>query len=212
MTVSQMHSWFYDEAKHWVESSKFADEICWTASRPSGFTEADLLREAAWVVLCSGFREAVVRKKFGHISFAFFDWVGADQIANDGENCIRIASPHFGNQRKLAALVHIAESIAGTGFEYLRRQLLADPIAVLLNFPFVGPVTSLHLAKNLGIDCVKPDRHLVRLAVSLGFVSADEMCSAFAAHSGDSLAVIDTVLWRYCEQHRLWEHTRPLVR
>jgi hypothetical protein len=68
----------------------------------------------------------------------------------------------------------------------------------LRKLPFIGPVTSYHLAKNLGIDVVKRDRHLVRLAVHLGFSSAEEMCGAFGDQVGEPISVVDIVLWRYC--------------
>ena len=63
--------------------------------------------------------------------------------------------------------------------------------------PYIGPVTSYHLAKNLGLHVVKPDRHLMRIAHITGHTSPFEMCSKVANTVGDSLAVIDLVFWRY---------------
>lgn len=41
----------------------FANEITWQRQRAGyQFTERDLLRETAWVILCSGF-QGIVRKK-----------------------------------------------------------------------------------------------------------------------------------------------------
>jgi hypothetical protein len=49
----------------------------------------------------------------------------------------------------------------------------------------------------------KPDRHLVHLALSLGFGSPHDLCSAIAESTGDPVQIVDLILWRYLEQ-RLW--------
>ena len=61
----------------------------------------------------------------------------------------------------------------------------------------MGPVTARHLAKNLGMVLVKPDRHLTRLAAKTGYKTAEGMCHTIAEVVGDSLSVIDIVIWRY---------------
>jgi hypothetical protein len=195
-------AWLYELAKAWMSSSTFAGEIKWTAARSTCSLEEDeFLREAAWVVLCSGFREQVVRQKFGYVSIAFFDWISADAIVADAGNCVRIAMKHFGNEKKLQAIVRIAELVAGIGFRRFKEAVLADPLGTLQALPFVGPITAQHLAKNLGFPTVKADRHLVRLAEAFGFSDCHRMCADLAQTTGDSLAVVDTVLWRFCEQH-----------
>jgi hypothetical protein len=62
-------------------------------------------------------------------------------------------------------------------------------------------VTTYHLAKNLGVDVVKCDRHLMRLAPILGFHSPEEMCAAIGHQVGEPVSVVDIVLWRYCTLH-----------
>jgi len=61
-----------------------------------------------------------------------------------------------------------------------------------------GPITKYHLARNLGVDCVKPDRHLARLAERFGYGTPDAMCRAIQDELGGRLGTIDAVLWRYC--------------
>ena len=61
----------------------------------------------------------------------------------------------------------------------------------------MGPVTSCHLAKNLGMEIVKPDRHLTRLAEKAGYDTVEQMCRTIADIVGDTLSVIDVVFWRY---------------
>jgi hypothetical protein len=63
------------------------------------FSESDLLREIAWVTLCSGFREKIVRSLFGKISLCFFDWVSAATIANHADICVATAMDAFHSTR-----------------------------------------------------------------------------------------------------------------
>lgn len=160
-------------------------------------TEPMFLREAAWVVLSAGLSEVVVRRKFEHVSEAFRQWRSADLIRLHSVECLSDALPHFRNLRKLRAIVEIAELVAAVGFDTFSRDVLADPIDTLMKLPFMGPATARHLAKNIGIDVVKPDRHLTRIAAAARFPSPEAMCERISAMVGDSVSVIDTVLWRY---------------
>lgn len=188
----------YRDAEQTVCAAGYGWEPEWQRARAvSTLTESDLLREAAWVILCSGFREAVVRKLFDYISLCFCDWEAASEISLRRHACIETASWRFRNQRKLHALVDIADLIHEQGFQLVCSRLQADPIPVLQSFPFIGPVTSWHLAKNLGFNVAKNDRHLARLAVSHGYRDAHELCDIIAARTGELASVIDVVLWRY---------------
>lgn len=102
-------------------------------------------------------------------------------------------------------------------FEVLRES--KDRIQYLDSLPMIGPITKYHLARNLGIDCAKPDRHLARLAQKFGFINhvgvrpqdltnkqavADmeqgvhRMCKALADFTGWRIGTVDVILWRYC--------------
>jgi len=107
------------------------------------------------------------------------------------------ARASFRNTAKLSAIVEIARRIEATGFDVLKRSIVVDSIATLRQFPYIGPVTVWHLAKNLGYDIAKPDRHLTRISKRFGFGGADSFCAAIADACGDSVKVIDLVVWRY---------------
>jgi hypothetical protein len=180
-------------------SKEFGFEREWQRSvlgRP--FLERDLLREAAWVILCSGFRERIVRRHFDAISLCFCDWVSAEYIIRRAERCRSTAMAVFGSARKIAAILSVCDYVCEHGFDALSYRIRVDPMPELRKFPFIGPVTSYHLAKNLGIDVVKPDRHLARLASTFGFGSAELMCAAIGCQVGEPASVVDIVLWRYC--------------
>jgi len=189
---------FYYMAKEHLLSGDFADEMTWQLGRDFwAFSETDLLREAAWVILCSGFRESVVRQRFDFISLCFCDWESASEICNSAARCRATALSGFGNRKKIDAILGTAAIVDHMGFPQLKLSILRDPIRSVQMFPFIGPVTAFHLAKNLGYATAKPDRHLVRIASALGYPDVQHLCSSISLATGDSVEVVDVVLWRY---------------
>jgi hypothetical protein len=61
----------------------------------------------------------------------------------------------------------------------------------------MGPATSHHLAKNIGLDVVKADRHLLRIAEKAGYNCPDELCETISEYVGDKKSVVDVVIWRF---------------
>ena len=188
----------YLAAKEQIIAEGFADEVDWQESVASKrWTESTFLSESAWVVLSAGFREAVLRRRFGEVSKAFLDWKSAALIVANRDTCLAHALNAFGNRRKMDAIVRIVDRVADEGIEAIRRHVEDRGTEFLQELPYVGPVTACHLAKNLGIVMVKPDRHLTRLAAKVGCESPLDMCRSISECVGDSLSVIDVVLWRY---------------
>ena len=188
---------FYLSAKKRLEEAGFAEEIIWQSTRSfSRANETTLLREHAWVVLNSGFREQTVRKYFDYISLCFCDWESGNEIVKNEVACFESAYPVFGNRRKLRAILEMAKLVSERGSEYYIEAIESEPIETLRSLPFVGDITAWHLAKNLGIDVAKPDRHLVRLASRFGYNCVHRMCDDVNQLVGDRVSVIDLVLWR----------------
>lgn len=189
---------FYDQAKQTVTDSEFSWEVAWQNDLEfSAFSESDLLRELAWVVLCSGFRESVVRGRFNYISLCFCDWESAAAIVKNADACHSSAFIAFKNVKKLDAIIESARIIFTCGFASIKARVLSDPLVELQKFPFIGSITAQHLSKNLGASFAKDDRHLTTLTGSAGFMNAQQMCQTLANITGDSVQVIDLILWRY---------------
>jgi hypothetical protein len=193
---------YYLEAKCWVEGSPFVQEVESQKRVVSerSITETAFLREYAWVVLNSGFREAVVRKHFNYISLSFCDWESAEVIAENRDVCVRCASSVFGHRGKLQAIGETASLIAKNGFRWLEECLEVDALSTLESLRYIGDVTKWHLAKNIGLDVAKPDRHLVRLASRFGYSDVHVMCRDIHERCGDLVSVADLILWRFEER------------
>ena len=188
----------YLMAKETVIEGGFAAEIDWQDDiRFSHVTETDFLRESAWVVLSSGMREAIIRTKFPSISKAFCSWQSAKRVVSNPEQCKKRALRVFNHQKKIDAILSIAERVFIEGFEIFKTQIQREGVSFIQSLPFMGPATSYHLAKNIGLDVVKPDRHLLRVAATAGFESPKCLCKEISKSVGDRISVIDLVIWRF---------------
>jgi len=156
---------------------------------PEAVTSWFFFQQYVFVVLCSYWKEQYARK----------EWDRYFESAGD-LTCIS-------NKRKRSAVFNVRPD-----YQYWFRDVLAakDRIVFLQTMPMIGPVTCRHLARNIGIDCVKPDRHMNRLAAEFGYGSSNkvseqikittQMCKDIQDDIGgaDYLGVIDVVLWRAC--------------
>ena len=188
----------YSEAKTYVLNSGFHNEVEWQANISfSDMTECDFLRESAWVILNSGMRESVIRKYFPELSLCFFEWESAEKIFESKTFCYEAAIDIFNNDRKISAIIDMSARLCHLTFDKIKESLEKAPIEFLQTFKHIGPITSYHLAKNLGLQIAKPDRHLVRISNLLGFGDVQDLCSKISKDSGDSVSVVDIVLWRF---------------
>ena len=188
----------YLTARERVVAAGYAEEIDWQDQLSlDKVTESDFLREAAWVILSSGMRESVIRRCFASISRAFLSWYSAEEIVRRRSACVRSALQVFRHTAKIEAIGDVAAAVARDGFPALRERMRLKGVEELQLLPFIGPVTQFHLAKNIGLDVVKPDRHLVRIAHAAGFAEPASMCRLVADATGDRIATVDIVFWRF---------------
>ena len=188
----------YRHTKKIVIAKGYAREIKkYTEIHPDRIPEEIFLYEAAWVILSSWFREAVVRKMIKDISAAFLDWSSAAKICSNRDSCREKALAVFGNRKKIDAILKVAEIVATEGYEVVRRRIKEEKISYLKTLPYIGKITSFHLARNLGLDVARPGRHLQRIAEAMEFSSPQDMCELISSHVGDRVGVVDVVLWRY---------------
>ncbi len=164
--------------KKTIEEAGYGPEIEW-AQKLRPCPDADqFVREYIWVVLCAGMKEQVARKIESAIWNAFNSGIPIESV--------------FHHQAKL----HAIRLALGSGITiFSEYQAAEDQLEYLDTLPFIGPVTKYHLAKNLGIDCCKPDRHLVRIA-GLFATTPQELCQRLSRESGLRITAVDQILWR----------------
>lgn len=108
----------------------------------------------------------------------------------------RSAATEFGHEGKHEAIDRIWEDRDALFTAYTAAD---DKIDFLRTLPWIGPVTSWHLEKNLGGDHAKPDVHMERLARG-DRTTTQKLCAGLARQTGYRVATIDTVLWRACAE------------
>ena len=188
----------YLTAKETVVSSGYGPEIDWQDTRQlTSLSENEFLQESAWVILCAGMRETVIRQIFKKISPTFMYWKDAKSITESAGLCESKALAIFNHPRKISAILSVCKKVSELGFERIQHLIHLQGVDFLKTFDFIGPVTCYHLAKNIGLDVVKPDRHLVRIAKATRFPNPHDLCFLIAEMTGDKIAVVDLVLWRY---------------
>jgi len=188
----------YQKAKETVIRAGFRDEISWQESvNFDDVTESDFLREHAWVTLSAGMRERVIRNLFQAISLSFYDFESAEIIVENESRCRYLALRYFNNPKKIDAIILTAHKISYNGFSTFKESLYLNPLEMLQSLPYIGPVTCYHLAKNIGLQVAKPDRHLTRLANHTGYDDVQTFCKDISLQTGDSVPVVDIVLWRF---------------
>ncbi len=190
----------YLTAKRQVLDGGFEDEVAWqfeTTEAP--VTAQQFVREAAWVVLSAGMSEAVVRRLFPRLEEACHGF-DLERIAPTEPMVRRHCLEVFGHERKIDAILEIAETVRSLGDAGL-SQALRDLEPFLRSLPYIGPVTWRHLAKNIGVPVAKADRHMVRFAAAAGRKDVDGLCSEISEWMGDPVSVVDVVLWRWSVLH-----------
>jgi thermostable 8-oxoguanine DNA glycosylase len=184
----------------------YEDEIIWQSSRSlDNLDESTFMRELAWVVLSSGMKEMIIRRLFQDISRCFFYWKSSKEIVANKEKCLNDAVIYFNNRPKILAIIDAAENLNNIDFEYFKNKLYENPLEILQEFSYVGPITVYHLAKNIGLQFAKPDRHLARISSAAGYTDVQTFCKDISNQVGDSICVVDLVLWRFATLNKNYE-------
>lgn len=145
-----------------------------------GLTADEFFRQYVYVVLCSYWKEQYARKEWEK----FFRTGDLNSISN------RI---------KRAAVANALNHVEKWHTELMQRQKDENKLIYIRSLPFMGgEALGYHLARNIGIDCVKPDRHLKRFAEQFGFKTPIELCQHVRDEIGGSekVGLIDLVFWR----------------
>lgn len=190
------HAYFF--AKNKVVKEGYLSEIE-TQERVS-FAEVDInffIRETAWVILNAGMKEKVIRKVWPEISSAFLLWNNLDDVLAERKNCIHHALKYFNHKKKIHAIADSMSFVKEIGFNNFKKIILSEGVDSLEKLPYIGKITKYHLAKNIGFNYSKPDRHLQRISDCLSFSNVHEMCKTISSTTYDNENVIDLVIWRY---------------
>jgi len=159
-----------------VKNAGYSEEIKWAEDLKPCHNKQLFALEAIWVIISSGLKNQVARKIEQRIYRAI-----------DNFEPLESAFQHKG---KVKAIEYILQHQQRLFDEYQQAE---DKLGYLKSLPWIGDITKYHLAKNLGLDMVKPDRHLVRIAGKEDKTPL-QLCRELSELTGDNLAVVDTVI------------------
>lgn len=161
-----------------VVDAGYGDEIIWQESVKEPDTADEFMWQYIWVVISSGMKNQIARIIEQRIVEAY-NWKWA-------------ISTVFNHKGKVKAIDNMIANHDRIFDEYLEAE---DKLAFLKSLPYIGDITKYHLAKNLGVDCVKPDRHLVRISAMYN-ETPQSICERLARETGYRVATVDLILWR----------------
>jgi len=173
----------YRDLRAAIQARGYGSEIEWAESVTPPETATALFFEYGWVVVNSGMKNQIAEKIWERILVAL----------RDGEP---IATA-FGHPGKVAAMQEAWDEREARFGEYLCASAAGMVFDFIDALPWIGKITRWHLAKNLGVECAKPDRWLERVA-SKSAETVDSLCARLASESGDRIATVDLVIWRAC--------------
>lgn len=156
----------------------YGDEIVWAESLKPCDNADDFFQEYMWVVLSSGMKNQIARLIETRIYEA---WEQGKPTASA-----------FNHKGKVKAIDYVKQHRDEL---FKSWQTSTDKLSTLKALPFIGDITKYHLAKNLGADVVKPDRHLVRIAESYNTTPL-ELCRKLSNETGYRLCTVDLIVWR----------------
>jgi len=168
---------FYQKAKEICIRSGYQNEIDWVEKRKlEDQTADDFGRQFMYVILNSGMNnkiaEGIYVKAMKHGMMA------------------------IGHPGKRAAIIKGLEMKEQWFNELKSKKTLNEQLTFLESLPWIGPITKYHLARNLGIDVAKPDRHMVKVAHHFNFPNVQKLCEAVSLKTDERIGTVDVVLWR----------------
>lgn len=180
----------YQALRAGIIAAGYESEIEWAEGLKPPPDAATFAGEYVWVVLNSGMRNQVARA----IADRVYPAIEAGQSA----------ATVFGHKAKCLAIDRfwVRRAAIFSAFQRLQndeqRFAFTDPKTLRVQLgcaPCIGAIVRWHLAKNWGVDCAKPDRHLERIAAHHK-TTTHELCAALAKATGDRVATVDLVIWR----------------
>lgn len=170
-----------------ITNAGFGDDITWAENIGACQSAEDFAREHAFVVCNSGMRAKTACEIYRKVQKALTRSKPLDEV--------------FGHKHKCYSIQHVYDHRVELFDKYKETDAKdatgtkEEVIAFLRTLSHIGDITKFHLAKNMGLNICKPDRHLVRIAAFYQSIP-HTLCQQLSEATGLRIATIDTVIWR----------------
>lgn len=188
-----MESKTFLELREKVIDAGYGEEIAWQESAMPSGDAFSFAQECIWVIISSGIKNQIARKIEARI-IEVLDGYSSSPVS---EMPLDAAFGHKGKVKAIKEILTRRESIYDNFMAYYRKlpSSLNDLLTYLEGLPFIGPTTKYHLAKNMGVNLCKPDRHLVRIANEY-HTYPEALCQKLSLETGYRVATVDLIIWR----------------
>lgn len=167
----------YLDIKDKVIKAGHADDIDWAEEIKPCRDAESFLTNYIWIICNSGMKYEIAKIIYEKILNAIIEK--------------RDIASVFNHKGKCNAIKKVMANRSSLFSSYLMAE---DKLLFLKTLPYIGPITKYHLARDLGLDVCKPDRHLQRIA-SIYHTTPHELCSRLARETSDRIGTIDITLW-----------------
>jgi len=166
--------------------------------RPADISEKFFFSELTWCIYNAGMKETLIRQKWPALTDAFHDF-DADMIVSNFSQVWAVALKVFNHPGKCDAVINSAINIIKDRpiNEKMASMTEDEALKYFQSYPYIGRVTRYHIARNVGFDVVKPDRHLVRIAEFLKYQTPDALVQEIANLTGERKGFIDYIIWQW---------------
>jgi hypothetical protein len=196
----------YFFAKNYVIKKGFADEIDWQETLAfTHLTGSKFLEQYAWVVLASGMNDRVVRKVFPRIRRILDNFNYNNLLIDDKKRLHNQCLAVLNHPGKIKAIIETLFYLKNITFKSIKLRIENEGINFIRLLPYMGKATSYHLAKNIGLDVAKPDRHLIRITALTSYPDVHTLCHVLSSAIAEKVSLIDLVLWRYATLDKNYE-------
>jgi len=217
ITIKNIWDWAWSFA---MADPRIANDVK-TAEQldPSQVTESDFFRQCAWAIFGAGLKYDVLIKLWPAIQKAFFYW-DVKQVVAQSDSVKTQVLQIFNNHKKVNSVLDIAKWLDKQGWPHVKTEFLSlikvdqqgnimvtDKLLEWLDQrPGIGKTLAAYVAKDIGVQSIKDDKWMRRLAGWLGY-SPDAMGVLKMALDMQSLSkkkinVIDTVLWNWARNQQ----------
>ena len=168
---------YYAIIKEIIIADGYKNEIEWINNIPNPIDKDLFFREYSWVVINSGMNNKIAKQIYKNFWNNGIPDFSAINHPNKNEALKKVYS------RLNLYFLHFTES--------------KNKLMFLKSLPHIGDITKYHLARNLGLNYAKPDRHLVRISGLFKYPNVQEFCKKLSVLTKDTIGIVDLVLWRF---------------
>ncbi|MFI5341742.1 MAG: hypothetical protein ACHQ7N_18115 [Candidatus Methylomirabilales bacterium] len=188
----------YIHCREAVFQAGFGEEVEYYSTRNlAAISESEFLCELGWVIVNSGMRNIVCRSLWPQLRAVFLEFADLPAILERRIEIRPAALAILSHPGKIDAIFRAVERVTASSWPAIRTEIEREGITALRRFPYIGPIICYHLAKNIGLQVAKPDRHLLRIATAAGYgTDVQALCENLATATGDPIPVVDYIIWR----------------